>query len=247
MPLNVVHPYVTRNHSSSCSLRHTHVEHVDDLAPLSRGSRPGSEGSITPIVEHLSVRHAEHAHFDSAVDQAVGLDSKPRADSAVFPIDEPESGPGWNADDAAFEQTGTTTTLLIGSSRKRYDILTQTLKAASPFFTQLLASHYKNEPVRFADVEEFTFKVWVKYLYTGELGSLTGAGAEDFHVLTHYLGVYCLSKRWMMEELGNRVMDLIRGYYAQHSLTAAPYRLEYVYRNTNMANPMRTFLVSTAA
>nr|OQO25450.1 hypothetical protein B0A51_07835 [Rachicladosporium sp. CCFEE 5018] len=205
MSLNIVHPYVTKKHSSSSSLRHTHVEHVDDLAPLSRGSRPGSEGSITPTVECPSIRHAERAHFASAVDQAVDLDPTPRADSAVILIEEPESGPGWNADDAAFEQIGTTTTLLIGSSRKRHDIPTQTLKAASPFFAQLLATHDKSEPVRFADVEEFTFKVWMQYLYTGAFGNLTGAGAEDFHALTHYLGVYCLSKRWMMEELGNKV------------------------------------------
>ncbi|OQO06144.1 hypothetical protein B0A48_08732 [Cryoendolithus antarcticus] len=207
MSLNIVHPYVTKKHSSSSSLRHTHVEHVDDLAPLSRGSRPGSEGSITPTVERPSIRHAERAHFASAVDQAVDLDPTPRADSAVILIEEPESGPGWNADDAAFEQIGTTTTLLIGSSRKRHDIPTQTLKAASPFFAQLLATHDKSEPVRFADVEEFTFKVWMQYLYTGAFGNLTGAGAEDFHPLTHYLGVYCLSKRWMMEELGNKVPE----------------------------------------
>ncbi|OQO04370.1 hypothetical protein B0A48_10981 [Cryoendolithus antarcticus] len=226
MPLNVVHPNVTKKHSSSSSLRHTHVEHVDDLAPLSHGSRPGSEGSITPTVEHSSFRRAEHVHFNSATEQSTDFDPTPRADSAVILIDEPESGPGWNADDAAFRQTSTTTTLLIGSSRKKYNILTQSLKAASPFFAQLLATHDKSEPVHFADIEEFTFKVWLKYLYTGELGNLSGAGAEDFHALTHYMGVYCLSKRWMMEELGNEIMDLIRGYYAQHALTAAPYRLD---------------------
>ncbi|KAK6434057.1 hypothetical protein LTR95_009760 [Oleoguttula sp. CCFEE 5521] len=246
MSLNIPYPHLAK-HSSSSSLRHKHVEHVDDLAPLSRGSRPGSEGSITPTIDRLPSHHAEHVHFNAVSSQRTEELATPRTDSAVLLLEDAESGPGWYADDATFEESGTTTILLVGTSRKRYDIPTQTLKAASPFFAQLLPSHNKSEPIYFADVEEFTFKVWVKYLYTGELGNLTGAGAEDFHALTHYLGVYCLSKRWMMEELGNEIMDLIRGYYAQHSLTAAPYRLEYVYKNTDTINPMRTFLVSTAA
>ena len=42
-------------------------------------------------------------------------------------------------------------------------------------------------------------------------------------------------------------MDLVRHYYAEQSMTAPAYRLEYIYTYTHSPNPMRKFLVSTAA
>lgn len=43
------------------------------------------------------------------------------------------------------------------------------------------------------------------------------------------------------------VMDLVRTYYATHSLTAPPYRLEYIYKSLPDSNPMRAFVLSSAA
>lgn len=44
------------------------------------------------------------------------------------------------------------------------------------------------------------------------------------------------------------VMDAIRHYYASESMTATPYRLEYIYTYTHEADClMRRFLVETAA
>ena len=42
-------------------------------------------------------------------------------------------------------------------------------------------------------------------------------------------------------------MDLISTYYALHNLTSPPYRLEYIYKHTPSPNPMRDFLISSAA
>lgn len=42
-------------------------------------------------------------------------------------------------------------------------------------------------------------------------------------------------------------MDLTRNYYATEHMSASPYRLEYIYAYTATSNPMRRFLVSTAA
>lgn len=43
-------------------------------------------------------------------------------------------------------------------------------------------------------------------------------------------------------------MDLTRTYYLSANLTASPYKLEYIYRTPDTdSNPMRRFLVATAA
>lgn len=43
------------------------------------------------------------------------------------------------------------------------------------------------------------------------------------------------------------VMDLVRLYYHRQSMTAPAFRLEYIYTMTHLPNPMRRFLVQTAA
>lgn len=43
------------------------------------------------------------------------------------------------------------------------------------------------------------------------------------------------------------VMDLVRAYYRHQSMTAPAFRLEYIYTMTKLPNPMRNFLVQTAA
>lgn len=43
------------------------------------------------------------------------------------------------------------------------------------------------------------------------------------------------------------VMDLFRTYYAETGMTAPPFRLQYIFTYTAEPNPMRRFLVETAA
>lgn len=42
-------------------------------------------------------------------------------------------------------------------------------------------------------------------------------------------------------------MNLCRGYYRRNGMTAPAYRLEYIYAVTDRPNPMRRFLMETAA
>jgi hypothetical protein len=97
----------------------------------------------------------------------------------------------------------TSKTLIIGSSRKPTEFPTSVLTTASPHFARLFATDPAVDNLVFIDVDDFAFKIWMRWVYTGELGTLSGAGAEDFHALTHYVGVYCLATKWEMERLGN--------------------------------------------
>lgn len=72
-------------------------------------------------------------------------------------------------------------------------------------------------------------------------------GPHDFHGLNYYLCLYVLARKFEIEQLQNQVMDFVRHYYHVESMTAPPFRLEYVYANTSGRNKMREFLVATAA
>lgn len=65
--------------------------------------------------------------------------------------------------------------------------------------------------------------------------------------MNHYLCLYVLAQRFEIEELQNKVMDLVRAYYRNENMTAPAFRLDYVYANTQSTCHMRDFLVRTAA
>jgi hypothetical protein len=73
------------------------------------------------------------------------------------------------------------------------------------------------------------------------------AGPTSFHGLQHYLGLYTIAHRLDMESLQNTALDLIRGYYRTHQMSAPAHRLEYVYKMTEGPNALRRFLVHSAA
>jgi hypothetical protein len=65
--------------------------------------------------------------------------------------------------------------------------------------------------------------------------------------MQHHICLHALAERFQIEKLKNSVTDLVRFYYRAANMTAPPYRLEYVYRQTPDPNRMRRFLVSTVA
>jgi len=95
-------------------------------------------------------------------------------------------------------------TFLIGASRQPQQVSTHLLMAKSPYFARLFAGKPSADNLPYPDVDDFAFKIWQRWLNTGKMGNLTGTGAEDFHALTHFLGVYCLAVRWEMEALQNQ-------------------------------------------
>ena len=103
-------------------------------------------------------------------------------------------------------------------------------------------SHRLSGPFFFPDLDEFAFALFVRWLYGGTLH-----GPTDFHSMNHYVCLYCLANRFQVEELKNRVMDLVRHYYHQEDMTAPAFRLFYVYSVTEGPNMMKQFLVTTAA
>ncbi|CZT17481.1 uncharacterized protein RCC_03315 [Ramularia collo-cygni] len=72
-------------------------------------------------------------------------------------------------------------------------------------------------------------------------------GPTDFHTFQHYLDLYVLAKKSNIEELQNKVMDLIRNYYRAERMTAPAFRLEYIYTATHEPNAMKLFLLQSAA
>jgi hypothetical protein len=80
-----------------------------------------------------------------------------------------------------------------------------------------------------------------RWLYGAKL-----SGPTDFHTMQHYLCLYVLADRFQIEKLENEVMDLTRAYYRSTDMSSPPYRLKYIYENTDGPNKMREFLVATA-
>ena len=72
-------------------------------------------------------------------------------------------------------------------------------------------------------------------------------GPHDFHSMNHYLCLHVLARKFQIEKLQNRTMDLIRDYYHNEDMTSPPFRLDYIYQNTDEPNVMREFLMSSAA
>lgn len=94
----------------------------------------------------------------------------------------------------------------------------------------------------FPDLDEFAFALFVRWLYGAMLN-----GPSSYHSMQQYLALYILALRFKIERLQNEVMDMVRMYYRTENMTAPPYRLEYLYANTDRACMMRKFLVGTAA
>lgn len=156
------------------------------------------------------------------------------------------------------------TTLLAGSRLDPFYADTATLISVSPYFTNMakfndestqhhpdLSSPYtkKHEPnplagpFSFPEFDEFAMAMFTKWLRDEHCLR----GPHDFHSLNHYLNIYALARRFGIESLQNQVMDQVKRYYHQESMTAPPFRLEYIYANTSGPNKMKEFLVASAA
>ena len=153
------------------------------------------------------------------------------------------------------------TTILAGESGKPFKILTDLLTSRSPYFRELFGGtpttrrsslvsvsvpsdipEASDATLHFPELNEFAFALFNRWLYGAKL-----TGPTDFHTMQHYLGLYVLASRFQIEKLENEVMDLTRAYYRATHMTSPPYRLEYIYENTQGPNKMREFLVATAA
>jgi hypothetical protein len=98
------------------------------------------------------------------------------------------------------------------------------------------------EPISFPAFDEFAFTLFARWLCGEKL-----EGPYDFHTLQHYIGLYCLSRIFECEALGNETMDLVRRYYRDQDMTSPPFRLVFVFKNTDGPCAMRNFLVATSA
>lgn len=98
-------------------------------------------------------------------------------------------------------------TLYAGRGHKRFDFMTAQLAANSLYFKKLFAEDEGHDgslgaagQETFEDADEFSMalmKHWIE-----NRGKL--AGPHDFHSLQHYLGLYCLAKKFEMEVLENQ-------------------------------------------
>lgn len=141
----------------------------------------------------------------------------------------------------------------IGGPQKVFDINTELLVSKSPFFaamkkpeilttTNATSNAQLRGPFVYEQLDEFAFALFVRWMYDGKL-----AGPSDFHSLHHYLGLYVIATNFQIEGLQNHVVNLVRWYYREESMTAPAFRVEYMYNNTKEDNYMRRFLVNTAA
>jgi len=138
-----------------------------------------------------------------------------------------------------------TTLIIVGRTAKTFTVHNERLKTRSPQFAKYLAHEFSSsEPyvARFPELNEFSFALFVRYIYGAKL-----SGPSDFHTMQHYVGLYCLARQFEIEPLANLTMDLVRAYYRSEDMTAPPFRLKFIYSNTKEQCPMRQFLVYTAA
>ncbi|KAK7550898.1 hypothetical protein IWX49DRAFT_498606, partial [Phyllosticta citricarpa] len=119
----------------------------------------------------------------------------------------------------------------------------------SSYFRNLLSSTSAaatSPKASFPDLDEFAFALFVRWLYGASL-----RGPSDYASMQHYPCLYVLARRFRIERLQNDVLDLVRAYYRAGNMTAPAHRLEYLYDATTIpnvnSNPMRRFLVATAA
>jgi hypothetical protein len=135
--------------------------------------------------------------------------------------------------------------MTIGRTKKPFSIDTDLLISHSSYFRRLIAtlpSHASYTPISFPNFDEFSFALFVRWLFGEQL-----TGPIDFHTLQHYIGLHCLSRGFQTESLTNNTMDLIRKYYRQQDMTAPPFRLAFAFKNTDGPCALRNFLVATAA
>ncbi len=149
----------------------------------------------------------------------------------------PRSGSGTSSPGAALLE------IRAGPSAKPFTVHTELLTNRSPHFHSLLATT-SNTPtiLSFPDIPDPVFALFVRWLYTHPLPS-----PANYHTLNHHLTLYVLGVRFAIEPLRNAVLDGIRAYYRAANMTAPACRLEYAYAATQGPNPLRRFLVATAA
>lgn len=74
------------------------------------------------------------------------------------------------------------------------------LVTKTPYFGRLFAFNAVPSPeeLTFADLDEYGFALFVRWLYGGQL-----YGPRDFHSMQHYLSLYVLAHRFDVEPLCN--------------------------------------------
>ncbi|KAI9710703.1 MAG: hypothetical protein M1820_002536 [Bogoriella megaspora] len=151
-----------------------------------------------------------------------------------------------SSQDLRAEATSQDTLILkAGLNLKPFKIHTKELTTASPFFASLICGPPippSQDSLNFPDLEERSMYLFTRWIYGGTL-----SGPTDFQSMQNYMGLYVLALRFDVAALQNEVVDRIRNYYRRENLTAPPYRLEYIYENTDQPCALREFFTETAA
>ncbi|KAK3117760.1 hypothetical protein LTR53_000570 [Teratosphaeriaceae sp. CCFEE 6253] len=223
-------PSIKRAGSSS-SINHAAIEHENDLAAVAPKSRRNSASSAVPtsstagsLTSHPAVCH-EVPHPTCDRHRTTLMTAQTLAQPPT-----PHNRP--------------MTTLYGGKAHKAVTVETSLLTDKSPFFKRLLAETPEPLPEQttFEDADETALAMFGAWMHGKQLH-----GPNDFHSTGHYLALYVLAGKFGCETLENEVMDLFRSYYHSADMTAPPYRLQYIYACTTSDNPMRAFLVASAA
>ncbi|KAK5674615.1 hypothetical protein LTS10_012616 [Elasticomyces elasticus] len=193
--------------------------------------RAGSSSSIGNTIEH-----------DNELAPVTPRSRRNSADSVNLV---PSAGPASPALTRPTTQHRTDkTTIYGGKAHKAVLFDTRRLMEKSAYFNKMLSETPEPtaEQTTYEDADETSLAIYAAWIHGKKL-----RGPSDFHSTGHYLGLYVMAGKFGSEALMNDVIDLVRDYYTQGGLTAPPYRLQYIYTYTSEPNPMRKFLVSTAA
>lgn len=122
--------------------------------------------------------------------------------------------------------------VFVGPKRKVFHLHCDLLCDRSAYFKAALLGNFKESETKelfLSDNDDAVFGMFVNWPY-GTCGTVvrTPRTEDEFF---QCLALIALSEKFMLEDLTNKCMDSIRGYYRKHETLVQAKDIEYVYEN----------------
>ncbi len=121
--------------------------------------------------------------------------------------------------------------LFVGPKRKRYHVHEDLLCDRSEYFRAMFQGGYsetQNKEVFLVDEAASVMELFITWIYGTAL-----RGPVDANESSAYLGLLVLSEKFLIEQLHNECIDLIRAYFRNDFNPVRAQDVKYVYDNLN--------------
>lgn len=134
--------------------------------------------------------------------------------------------------------------IFVGPKRKRYHVHKDLLCDRSEYFRAMFQGGYQEtqtKEVFLVDEDASAMELFVTWIY-----GTTLRGPADSNESSAYLGLLVLSMKFLIEQLHNECVDLIRAYFRDGCKPVWAKHVKYVYDNLN-DQKLRHFLIRRVA